>query len=195
MCHAHSQGSVEASVTLKNGKDLLIQQCLHQSFSNSFHGLLSSKQTFLLGASLGSWTLLHVPCTAREGAAREIPLRGHGREENPRVQEKSIHLKFLPQFLVSFFSLGRHRDVEILALLLAEQLEPGGMERTWVRGCGRQLLTPPCSSTQGTLPRLRRSPKPSPSASPRPSEGGGMVLGPSLSWGPPQPREGILCLP
>lgn len=53
MYHTHSQGSVEISATLKNGKDLLIQQCLDQSFNKNFHGLLSSKLTFLLGALFG----------------------------------------------------------------------------------------------------------------------------------------------
>lgn len=91
MYHTHSQGSVEISATLKNGKDLLIQQCLDQSFNKNFHGLLSSKLTFLLGASLGSWTLFHVPYTARERAGRESPLPGvrhAGSEEKPLSPRK-----------------------------------------------------------------------------------------------------------
>lgn len=70
------------------------------------------------------------------------------------MQEKTIHLKLLPQFLVSFLSLGRHRDIEILALLLAEQLEPGGTERTQVRGY-REGGAHLCSSTapRGPFPR------------------------------------------
>lgn len=42
MHHTHSQGSVEASATLKNGKFLLIQH-LDQSFSKKSPSSLSSK--------------------------------------------------------------------------------------------------------------------------------------------------------
>lgn len=71
------------------------------------------------------------------------------------MQEKSIHLELLPQFLVSFFSLGRHRDVEILALLLAEQLEPGGTQSSGA--AGRQGLG---TASRGPFPRAGEPPNP-----------------------------------
>lgn len=71
------------------------------------------------------------------------------------MQEKSIHLKLLPQLLVSFFSLGRHRDVEILALLLAEQLEPGGTQSSGA--AGRQELS---TASRGPFPRSGEAPNP-----------------------------------
>jgi len=122
---------------------------------------------------------------------------GRQRGKPPSSQEKSIHLKFLPQFLVSFFSLRRHRDVEILPLLLAQQLKPGGTQQEHqVRTAGRTVGRQGCVSrsehrsasaapaSRRPFPKVRRPPKPSNSTSlPTSTRGERCWRGPSLSRG------------
>lgn len=156
-------------------------------------------------------TLLCAPRAAGEKLAGKAPqgnplaegMAGRWRGKPPNSQEKSIHLKLLPQLLISFFSFRRHRDIEILPLLLAQQLKPGGTQRErrvrMAAGPRAGRTAPPAPST--ALPLLHRPPgDPSPrledpsqtshpqivplSKLPATHPSGGCFWGPSLYWGP-----------
>lgn len=70
--------------------------------------------------SSGSWGIRHFLGTAHGGASADTAPRP-GTRGGP-----AAHLELLAQVVVALAGLGRHRHVEVLALLLAQQLEPAG---------------------------------------------------------------------
>lgn len=70
--------------------------------------------------SSGSWGIRRFLGTAHGGASADTAPRP-GTRGGP-----AAHLELLAQVVVALAGLGRHRHVEVLALLLAQQLEPAG---------------------------------------------------------------------
>lgn len=72
------------------------------------------------GYQLGAWGIRRFLGTAHGGASADTAPRP-GTRGGP-----AAHLELLAQVVVALAGLGRHRHVEVLALLLAQQLEPAG---------------------------------------------------------------------